>query len=330
MTSAACYRGEAFWIREPGQGDIRPVNIDRTGVADAGDVVVETLFSAVSRGTESLVFHGAVPESEYQRMRCPFQEGAFPFPVKYGYANVGRVIEGPDDWRNELVFCLYPHQTCFRVPGSAVQRLPRNVPPERAVLAANMETAVNALWDASPRVGDRIAVIGCGVVGSLVAWLASRIPGTRVQAIDPNPDRRDTLAALGVSWSAQADGPDDHDLVVHASGQPEGLQVALSLAGVEGRIVEMSWYGDQAVPLTLGGAFHSRRLSLVSSQVGRISGFQAPRWNHGERLALALRLLAAPELDALINSQGAFHDLPESLARVAAPDSGVLCHRVRY
>lgn len=324
------YQGRAFWVTGYRRGELRPVQVSRQQLAETGDVIVETLYSGISRGTESLVFHGRVPESEHARMRCPFQEGDFPYPVKYGYANVGRVLEGPSSLKNRVVFSLFPHQTCFRVPESAVVPLPDALPPERAVLAANMETAVNALWDATPRVGDRVAVIGCGVVGCLVAWMAQRIPGTRVLAIDPDTNKAPILEQLGVHWRAENDGRDDYDLVIHASGHPEGLETALDLAGVEARIVEMSWYGDRPVPLSLGGAFHSRRLSLIASQVGRIAPAQSARWSYRERMALALRLLQAPELDALIHSECRLTDLPSAMASVTAPDSGVLCHRVIY
>ncbi|WP_202980305.1 zinc-dependent alcohol dehydrogenase [Marinobacter fonticola] len=324
------YQGRAYWITAPRQGEIRPVTVDRSDLDDSDDVIVESLYSGVSRGTESLVFNAAVPESEYQRMRCPFQEGEFPAPVKYGYANVGRVLEGSPQLRNRVVFSLFPHQTCFRVPKAAVTPLPDGLPPERAILAANMETAVNALWDASPRVGDRIAVIGCGVIGCLVAWLANRIPGTRVVAIDPKSQRQSVLAGLGVAFHTAADGRDDYDVVIHASGHPEGLNTALGMAGLEARIVEMSWYGEQPVNLMLGGAFHSRRLSVISSQVGRVSPVQAPRWSYGDRMALALRLMQTPELDSLINSESRFDQLPQRMGSIASNDSDVLCHRIIY
>lgn len=333
MTDAASrrhYQGKAFWITGRRQGEIRPVSVERDGLTASGDVIVESLYSGISRGTETLVFNASVPESEYARMRCPFQAGDFPFPVKYGYANVGRVLEGPEELRNRVVFSLFPHQSCFRLPLNAVIPLPTALPPERAVLAANMETAVNALWDAAPRIGDRIAVIGCGVVGCLVAWLAQQIPGTRVVAIDPNPARQPVLAALGVRLESRPDSRDDYDVVIHASGHPEGLASALNLAGTEARIVEMSWYGNQPVSLSLGGAFHSRRLSLISSQVGRISPVQAPRWDHGDRMALALRLLADPALDVLINSESAFDALPERMPALTTGSTDILCHRVVY
>lgn len=324
---------EAFWVTGASRGAIRPTDI-RTGAALTASeaaqsvVEVETLYSGVSRGTESLIFSGHVPPEEYQRMRAPFQEGEFPHPVKYGYCNVGKVTSGDKSLTGRTVFSLFPHQRRFRLPATAVMPLPDGVPPERAVLAANMETAINGLWDAAPRVGDRIAVVGLGVVGFLVAWLASRIPGTRVTAIDINPARSTVARALGLAFETRAQR-DDHDLVFHTSGHPDGLNTALSLAGMEGRIVEMSWFGTHEVSVALGGAFHSRRLALISSQVGQISPIQRPRWTYPDRLKLALSLLDNATLDVLITGESRFEDLPQTMATLAGT-TDELCHRIRY
>ncbi len=317
---------EAFWITAPATGEIREVTLAEADTAEPW-VEVETLYTGISRGTESLVYLGKIPTSEYQRMRAPFQAGEFPFPVCYGYANVGRVMAGPDEMLGQEVFTLFPHQTRFRVPASAVHPLPEGVPAGRAVLAANMETAVNGLWDASPLPGDRIAVVGCGVVGTLMAYLASRIPGTRVTAIDTDAGRLPLLDRLGVRFVTECHD-NDFDLVIHASGHPDGLRTALGLAGQEARIVEMSWYGDREVTLPLGGAFHARRLKLCSSQVGTINPAQAPRWDYSRRLALALSLLADPALDALISGESEFRNLPDTMARLTQAGSGELCHRI--
>lgn len=335
----------AFWVTGPNLGHIGPAEQSlphggegREGDAPANEtVVVQTLFSGISRGTESLVFANQVPESEYQTMRAPFQEGGFPYPVKYGYANVGRVLEGPKDLQGRSVFCLFPHQDKYCVPVSAVNLLPDGLPEERAVLAANMETAVNGLWDATPRVGDRIAVVGLGVVGCLVAWLANQIPGTRVTAIDVNPQRRATAEALGLDFATEMQA-DDHDLVVHASGHPGGLETALSLCGPEARVIEMSWYGDQSVPAPLGRAFHSRRLTIRSSQVGQLNPQQQPRWAYSDRMQLALRLLRDPQLDCLVSGESPFRQLPQLMANLtghtrdpALPSAAdTLCHRITY
>nr|WP_245777387.1 zinc-binding alcohol dehydrogenase [Marinobacter pelagius] len=292
-------------------------------------VTVRALYSGVSRGTESLVFNGRVPESEYQRMRAPFQEGDFPFPVKYGYASVGEVVDGPEELLGRRVFCLYPHQSRYTVPVSAVTPLPDELPAERAVLAANMETAINGLWDASPGIGDRIAVIGLGVVGLLVGCLANQIPGTRVTVIDTNPGRETVAKTLGLDFGVALER-DDHDVVFHTSGHPSGLETALAAAGTEGRIIEMSWYGDQPVPVPLGGQFHSRRLQLRSSQVGRIPPHRQPRWNYRQRLSLALSLLSDPRLDALISGESPFDAMPETMARILSDGRDTLCHRIVY
>lgn len=320
----------AWWVTGAGKGEIEETPLAAPdGEGEGGLVTVQALYSGISRGTESLVFHGRVPKSEYSAMRAPFQAGDFPWPVKYGYANVGKVTEGPSDLLGQNVFCLYPHQNCYRVPASAVTPLPKNLPAERAILAANMETAVNGLWDGAPAIGDRIAVVGLGVVGLLVAWLANRIPGTRVTAIDTNPERQAVAEQLGLTFSSES-GADDHDLVIHASGHPSGLETALGLAGQEATIVEMSWYGDQLVSAPLGAAFHPRRLTLKSSQVGQIVPFRVPRWDYRKRLALALELLQDDALDALITGECRFDDLPKSMARILIDGRDTLCHRVVY
>ncbi|VTU39340.1 Putative L-galactonate oxidoreductase [Variovorax sp. PBS-H4] len=317
----------ACWVEAPGRAGLRQATLATPG---PGDVLVRALHSGISRGTELLVFRGEVPESEHERMRAPFQEGSFPAPLKYGYASVGVVEQGPQALLGRTVFCLYPHQTRYVVPAEAVHPLPEGLPPARAVLAANMETAVNALWDAAPRVGDRISVVGAGVVGLLAAWLAGRMPGCEVEVVDTNPERRAVAERLGVDFASPQHARPDADLVIHASGNAEGLATALRLAAFEATVLEMSWYGRQAVTLPLGEAFHSRRLTLRSSQVGHVSLPQRARWSHGRRLALALALLRDPALDALLTDAAPFEELPAVLQRLAAGAPQTLCHRIDY
>jgi NADPH:quinone reductase-like Zn-dependent oxidoreductase len=317
----------AFWVAAPRRGEIRTEPVAEPG---EGDVLVETLFSGVSRGTETLVFEGRVPASEHERMRAPFQAGRFPAPVKYGYMSVGRVSQGPSPWLDRTVFCLHPHQTRYVVPADAVYALPPGVPPERAILAANAETAINALWDGAPRLGDRIAVVGAGTVGCLVGWLAARIPGVDVELVDIDPGKARAAAALGVAFRAPDDAAEEADLVVHASGSAAGLATALRLAAFEATVLEVSWYGDRQVAAPLGAAFHSRRLTLKSSQVGAVPPDRRARWPLRRRMELALRLLAAPELDTLIDGESAFEDLPALLKAFSEAPSGRLCHRIRY
>jgi threonine dehydrogenase-like Zn-dependent dehydrogenase len=317
----------SFWIAEPSRGEIRAEALRR---AESGDAVVRTLYTGISRGTETLVFTGAVPPSEHERMRAPFQAGEFPAPVKYGYSNVGIVEGGPAALVGRHVFCLYPHQTRYVVPAAALHVLPDGVPPARAVLAANVETAVNGLWDLGPRVGDRLAVVGAGAVGCVVAWLAARTAGAEVQLIDVDARKRAIADELGIPFALAGSAARDVDLVVHTSGTEAGLGVALELAGFESTVLELSWYGARRPAVALGEAFHSRRLTLKSSQVGSVAPAQRARWSTGRRMQLALRLLAEPKLDALISGESAFEELPRVLARLAAPSEYTLCHRIRY
>lgn len=317
----------AFWVTRPGHGAIREETLPP---ARPGDVLVRSLYSGISRGTETLVFNGMVPETQFQAMRAPFQAGDFPAPVKYGYINVGCIEEGPVERLGETVFCLHPHQDWFRLPGSAAVPLPAGLAPERAVLTANMETAINACWDAGPMAGDRIAILGAGVLGLLTAWLCRQVPGTQVTLVDINPAREAVSHALEIQFTTIAANVPDADLVIHASGRPEGLTQALQCAGVESTVLELSWYGNQGVTLPLGEAFHSRRLSLKSSQVGRIPSRQQARWDHRRRLGLALDLLTAPELDLLITDESDFDALPTVMTRLSCGDTDTLCHRIRY
>jgi len=320
-------QARAFWIAESGRGEIRT---EALRAPAAGEALVRTLFTGVSRGTEALVFNGRVPHSEHTRMRAPFQAGDFPAPVKYGYCNVGFVEQGPAELVGRRVFCLYPHQDRYVVPVGALHALPDELPPARAVLIANLETAVNALWDAAPRVGDRVAVIGAGTVGCLAAWLAARIVGAEVELIDVDERKATAAFALGVPFRTPAAARGDVDVAVHTSGSAAGLATALALAGFEATVVELSWYGDETPAVPLGGAFHSRRLTLRSSQVGAVATAQRARWSHARRIELVMRLLENAELDALVTGESPFDELPAVLARLAASPGYTLTHRIVY
>jgi threonine dehydrogenase-like Zn-dependent dehydrogenase len=315
----------AFWLRAPGECEIRPVELAEPG---PDDVVVRTLYSGVSRGTESIVFRGGVPASQHAAMRAPFQEGEFPGPVKYGYLNVGVVEHGPLTGRT--VFCLYPHQTRYVVPAAAVTPVPEGVPAARAILTGTVETAVNAAWDAAPHVGDRIAVVGAGMVGASVARVLAGFPAVRVQLVDVDEGKAELAAALGVDFATPADATGDCDLVVHASATDAGLTRSLELAAIEGTVVELSWYGDRRVSVPLGEWFHSRRLTLRSSQVGLVSPARGGRKGYPERLAVALELLADPAFDALVTSECRFDELPAALPRLISDEPSALCLRVMY
>ncbi|MDM7856264.1 zinc-dependent alcohol dehydrogenase [Cellulomonas alba] len=317
----------AFWLSSPGHGEVRPTSLPPRG---PDDVLVRALRSGVSRGTESLVFRGGVPPDQYTAMRAPFQEGDFPGPVKYGYLNVGVVEDGPASLRGRTVFCLFPHQTRYVVPASAVVLVPDGVPAFRAVLAGTVETAVNALWDAAPLVGDRVTVVGAGMVGCCVARLLTGIPGADVELVDVDARRAEVAGALGVRFATPEDARTERDLVLHTSATAAGLRRSLELLRPDGTVVDLSWYGDADVTLPLGGAFHSRRLTIRASQVGAVAQPRRDTRSTTDRLTLALELLRDPAFDALLTAESAFADLPDVLAGIAAGRLPGLCHTIVY
>ncbi|GHJ49271.1 dehydrogenase [Catellatospora sp. TT07R-123] len=317
----------AYWITAPDAGEIRDVALPEPGPAD---VLVRTRYTGISRGTETLVLTGHVPPSQYATMRAPFQDGDFPAPVKYGYLNVGTVEHGPAELLGRDVFCLYPHQTRYVVPAAAVVPVPDGVPARRAVLAGTVETAVNALWDAAPLVGDRISVVGAGMVGCCVAAVAARIPGVSVQLVDPDPARAATAAALGAAYAPPQLADTGRDLVFHASASAAGLQRSLDLLAPQGTVVELSWYGDREIGLRLGGVFHSGRLTIRASQVGTVSPARAATRTFTDRLALALDLLRDPVFDTLVTGESPFGRLPDVMAGLADGTRPALCHVITY
>lgn len=317
----------ALWYVRPGVAELRTATL---APPRPGEARVRTLFSGISRGTERLVSQGAVPQSEWQRMRAPLQQGEFPFPVKYGYCAAGVVEDGPEALVGRTVFCLHPHQDTFVAPVDMLVPVPDGVSARRATLAANMETALNAHWDAGTGPGDRIVVIGAGVVGLLVAHLAARLPGAEVTVVDTDPERASPATALGARFAPPGEAPIGADVVFHASASSAGLAAAIAAAGQEASVVELSWYGDAEVTLPLGGAFHSRRLRLVSSQVGQISPARRPRWTYRRRLEKALDLLAHPALDLLVAEEIAFTEAPRLLPAVLGRTTAGLAPVIAY
>jgi threonine dehydrogenase-like Zn-dependent dehydrogenase len=317
----------AIWYTAPGVVEIRSTPLKSVA---AGEAIVRTAFSGISRGTERLVMSGTIGRQEWERMRAPMQEGAFPFPVKYGYCATGTVEDGPAALRGRAVFCLHPHQDRFIAPMDMLAPIPDAVPARRATLAANMETALNAVWDSGASAGDRIVVVGAGVVGLLVAYLAARLPGADVTVVDVAVERCAVAEAFGARFAPPDVAPADADVVFHTSVSAAGLNTAIDCAGMEATVVELSWYGDKDVPARLGGTFHSRRLRLQSSQVGQVSPGRRPRWTYRRRLEKALALLADPVLDVLVADEIAFDDAPTALPRFLAPGAAGLAPVIRY
>ncbi|MEV0902981.1 dehydrogenase [Actinoplanes sp. NPDC049802] len=315
----------AFWMTSPGSGELRTERVPDPG---PGEVLVRTLHSGVSRGTETLVFQGRVPESQWPSMRAPFQSGDFPAPVKYGYLNVGVVEAGVPELVGKTVFCLFPHQTRYVVPATAVTVVPDGVPPVRAVLTGTVETAVNAVWDAAPQIGDRITVVGGGMVGLSVVAVLAGLPGTDVELVDIDKSREHEAGKLNAGFARPEAAQRERDLVIHASATEQGLTTSLELLATEGTVVELSWYGDRRVAVPLGEFFHSRRLTIRGSQVGGIA--PARRRSYAQRLALALDLLKDPRFDALISGRSPFDELPEVMPRIADGSLPALCHVIDH
>lgn len=317
----------ALWYVARRRAELRPVDLPPVAI---GQALVRTEWSGISRGTERLVFEGRVPLEEAVAMRAPMQDGDFPFPVKYGYSAVGRVEDGPPDLKGHYVFALHPHQERFVAPTEALVPIPESVPPRRAILASNMETALNALWDSGASAGDTVVIVGAGVVGLLVAFLAGHLPGAEIAIVDVNPERRSIAERFGASFYDSEGAPKDADVVFHTSASADGLATAIGCAGVEANVVEMSWYGDDVVPAALGGAFHSRRLRLISSQVGQVSPSRRPRWTYFRRLSKAVALLDDDRFDALVTGEIGFDDLPDELESILDKNAPGLATAVRY
>lgn len=317
----------AVWYVRKGEVELKAAPLSPPGPNEA---LVRTLYSGISRGTERLVLNGGISAAERDRMRAPLQEGAFPFPVKYGYCAVGVVEDGPGELVGRTVFCLHPHQDHFVAPAAMLVPVPESVPPRRATLAANMETALNALWDSAAGPADRIVVVGAGVVGLLVAGLSAKLPRADVTLVDVQPERAELARRLGLRFTSPDAIPADADVVFHTSATADGLNAAIAAAGLEATVVEMSWYGDTLVSADLGGAFHSRRLKLISSQVGQVSPSRRPRWDYRRRLEAALGLLQEPALDALVTDEIAFEDAPKALPAALASNARGLAPVIRY
>jgi threonine dehydrogenase-like Zn-dependent dehydrogenase len=317
----------AVWYAKPGVVELRAETLKPPTLDEAR---VRTQFSGISRGTERLILSGAVAPSEWARMRAPLQGGDFPFPVKYGYCATGVVEIGPKDLLGKTVFCLHPHQDVFNAPISMLVPVPDGVPARRATLAANVETALNALWDAAAGPADKIVLVGAGVIGLLVGALAARLPDADVTIVDVDVSRKPLVEALGATFAHPDAAPTECDVVFHTSVTQAGLNTAIRCAGNEATIVELSWYGEKLVTIDLGGPFHSKRLKLISSQVGQISPSHRPRWTYRRRLEAALNLLKDPRLDALVADEIKFDDCATALPALLDGRTSGLAPVIRY
>jgi threonine dehydrogenase-like Zn-dependent dehydrogenase len=317
----------ALWYVGPGKIELRPETLLQPST---DQVLVATEFSGVSRGTERLIMAGKVGQSEWERMRAPLQAGSFPYPVKYGYCATGLVEQGPKDLVGRRVFVLAPHQTRFLAPAGMATPLPDGLPSRRATLAANMETALNAVWDSGAGPADKIVVVGGGIVGLLIAYIAAGLPGSDVTVVDLETERAAIAQSFGAKFATPEQCPENADVVFHATASAPGLATAINAAGFEATVVEVSWFGDGATPVPLGGAFHSRRLKLISSQVGHVATTRRARWHYRRRLEAAMLLLLDDRLDALIAEEIAFTDAPSQLPALLSPAAKGLAPIIRY
>jgi threonine dehydrogenase-like Zn-dependent dehydrogenase len=317
----------AYWTVGPEKGELRREDLPAPG---PGEARVRTLFSGISKGTELVVHNARVPECVAEEMAAPNQEGTFPSPVKFGYLSVGVVEAGPGEWLGKTVFCLYPHQDRYVVPVESLTEVPEDVPARRAVLTGTVETAINGIWEAGPRLGDRVAVIGAGLVGGMVAKLLASFPLGRLQLIDVDPAKRAFAETLGVEFSHPDDALPDCDIVIHCSASQEGLARALQLAGNDGDIIEMSWYADRNVTVPLGEDFHARRLSIRASQVGVVARARRHRRTNADRLQLAVSLLRDPGFDVFLTGTSTLDELPDVVQRLSDGTLDALCHVIEY
>ncbi len=318
---------QALWYAAADRIELRTAEVPPP---KPGHVVIKTRYSGISRGTERLVYQGHVPHSEHQRMRCPYQEGEFPHPVKYGYALTGEIVDGPPKKIGQRVFVLHPHQQLASVEAAHIHVIPDAVPLRRATLSANMETAVNVMWDAAPAPGERILVIGGGVLGLLIAGLAAQAGENEVTLVDKDPARASVAQTLGATFALPDTAPNEQHLIIHTSATEAGLKQALTHAAPDGRIIEASWFGDKQVTLPLGEAFHSRRLRIISSQVGAIPPSHRDQWTFAKRMQKALAHLEDAKFDALITGEINFTEAPAALPKVLANDSSGLMTVLRY
>ena len=317
----------AYWTTGPQHGELRSEDLPVPG---PGEALVRTLFSGISKGTEIVVHQGSVPLRVAAQMRAPHQEGSFPSPVKFGYLSVGVVEQGPEGWLGQKVFCLNPHQDRYVTATDQLTRIPDGVPPRRAVLTGTVETAINALWEAGPRLGDRIAVVGSGLVGGMVATLLRDFPLARLQLVDVDLERRHLADRLGIEFAHPDDAQPDCDIVFHCSASQQGLARSLQLTGDEGDVIEMSWYANRDVTLPLGEDFHARRLSIRASQVGVVAKARRHRRTNADRLDLAVSLLKDPVFDVFLTGASPFTQLPEVVQNLADGTLEALCHVIEY
>lgn len=306
---------ESFWIRKKNNSFIKKHSIS---IPQNNEVLVKTIYSGISYGTEKIVYSGNVPKSQRSLMRCPYQEGEFGSNVKYGYMNVGKVMNGPSKLVNRYVYTLYPHQTQYVLPLEELTFIPKLIPIKRCLLTANMETAINAMWDTLPTCGDKILIIGAGIVGFLMAYILMTIIGIEILLIDTDKEKSKIAKIFGIKFSCSIPKSYNANIIYECSGNPSVIDILSSHVNDETVICIMSWYGNSVSNINFGNEFFSKRTKILFSQVAKVSHNRDKYWNNKKRKDLAISLLNDDKLDNLIEKDMiSFHDLPEFFSNTA-------------
>ncbi|MEC9205932.1 MAG: zinc-binding alcohol dehydrogenase [Pseudomonadota bacterium] len=318
---------KSFWVKKKNFGFIKEHSIDKPKASEA---LIKTIYSGISFGTERIVFTGSVPKNQTKVMKCPHQEGEFGSNVKYGYLNVGKVIKGSQKFKGKFVFTLFPHQNFFVLKEDDLVLIPKSVPKKRCLLIANMETALNAIWDTSPTSGDTAIVVGAGIVGFMVAYLLKSTKGIDVTIIDKDKTKNKYAKHFDINFSNKIKKSSKVDFIYECSGNPNILNQLSTSLKEEGILCILSWYGNQVSKMNFGENFFSKRLKIVFSQVSKIPKHRMKDWNNKSRRELAMKMLGDQKLDKLIERKEIkFEDLPKFFDKNRV-GKNYMCNVVKY
>ena len=290
-------------------------------------VLVKTLYSGISKGTENLVARGKIHKSQFKIMRCPFQDGNFSFPIKYGYINIGEIIDGPISLTGKKIFTLFPHQTVFEISTKNINLI-KNKNAKKYLLTANMETAVNIFWDSQAKKNDRILIVGLGSVGLLTAYFFKLKGYKNLYVSDVNLSKKSIAKKLNLNF-IHYNKINNLDCIINTTSNYDVLNNSFTKLNLDGKIIEASWYGEKVGKLNLGNEFHSKRLRIISSQVSNIPLHMQKKHNYRSRLKIAINALNDDKLLLLINSVSKFENLEKNYISILK-DKNIIIHAIKY